>query len=71
MRYDRANWYNRANWDAELYSWSTVIQLNLVRSALTILDAVHAEMGDDNAAEDLSKENEDDDGDSQMQDPSY
>ncbi|KAH6905970.1 guanine nucleotide binding protein, alpha subunit [Coprinopsis sp. MPI-PUGE-AT-0042] len=36
--------YDRAAWDAELSSWRTVIQLNLVRSTLTILDAVQAEM---------------------------
>ena len=50
-----------------------VIQLNLVRSTLAILDTVQAEMDDpsssDKAAEDLSKENKDGDGDTQMQDP--
>lgn len=36
--------YSRAQWKAERLSWRAVIQLNLVRSVLTILDTIQIEM---------------------------
>ncbi|EDR01363.1 G-protein alpha subunit [Laccaria bicolor S238N-H82] len=36
--------YSRAQWKAERLSWRAVIQLNLVRSVLTILDTMQTEM---------------------------
>ncbi|EAU80314.1 hypothetical protein CC1G_13233 [Coprinopsis cinerea okayama7 len=41
--------YAREEWQAELASWRTVIQLNLIRSVLSILDAVQSELDNDPA----------------------
>ncbi|TFK21077.1 G-alpha-domain-containing protein [Coprinopsis marcescibilis] len=36
--------YAQQEWETELQSWRTVVQLNLIRSVTTILDAIQAEM---------------------------
>uniref|UniRef100_A0A8H8CDM9 G-alpha-domain-containing protein n=1 Tax=Psilocybe cubensis TaxID=181762 RepID=A0A8H8CDM9_PSICU len=36
--------YARADWDAERASWRAVIQLNVIRSIITIVEALQAEM---------------------------
>ncbi|KAJ3509482.1 hypothetical protein NLJ89_g5201 [Agrocybe chaxingu] len=39
--------YARAAWDAERASWRSVIQLNIVRSIVTIVEVLQAEMDDE------------------------
>ena len=39
--------YAKASWDAERASWRAVIQLNLTRSIITIVEALQAEMDGD------------------------
>lgn len=44
--------YARDAWDAERASWRSVIQLNLVRSIITIVDTIQAEMAGDRPSSD-------------------
>lgn len=67
--------YSRPQWKAERLSWRAVIQLNLVRSVLTILDAIQAEMnGATSIATPISPEDqfpaeEDDEDEDEEDDP--
>ncbi|KAF8636295.1 hypothetical protein AX17_003649 [Amanita inopinata Kibby_2008] len=47
--------YASADWKLERAGWRSVIQLNLIRSTLTIVDALQAEMDDETATNNISR----------------